>query len=207
MILFAKSPVPGRVKTRLQPPLTASQAAALHTAFVSDMLRKLSAFNDFADIELHTDTPTDVWPEARVTRKLQCAGDLQLKLFHALDEGLRQGRERVVIIGSDSPTLPPAYLMGLLQSDADVALGPCDDGGYYAIACRRVSERMFQDVAWSTREALAQTAEAARKCGLTVEVCQTWWDVDEPADLDRLIAVTDLPPHTAEALLNLRAAL
>ncbi len=207
IILFAKAPVPGRVKTRLQPPLTASQASVLHIAFVRDMLGKLRAFNDFADIELHTDIFTDAWPESGVTCKLQCAGDLQLKLFHALENALRQGREQVIVFGSDSPTLPSRCVLRLLRSEADVALGPCEDGGYYAIACRRVSADMFQDVAWSTRDALAQTAGAARKCGLSVEIGELWWDVDEPADLNRLMSLRDLPPHTAEAVLNLGSAL
>src|SRR5215212_1268509 len=136
IILFAKAPVTGRVKTRLQGWLGPGTTLALHRAFVLDMLDKLFTLRHFADIELHTDIETDAWNASGVTRGLQSPGDLGLKMLHALSTGLAQGRERVCIVGSDAPSLPAAHLMALLASPADVALGPCEDGGYYAIACR-----------------------------------------------------------------------
>jgi hypothetical protein len=108
-----------------------------------------------------------------------------------------------MVVGSDSPTLPAGHLQKLLESGADVALGPCEDGGYYAIACRRVHERMFEGVEWSSPGALEQTARAARACGLSVDVGEAWWDVDEPASLARLASLDDLPPHTAGFLRRL----
>jgi len=93
------------------------------------MLEKLSWFKAFSDIELHTDIPTDAWDQAAVTRRLQAPGNLELKLFHALVEAFRAGRTHVIILGSDSPTLPRAHIQRLLDARADVAIGPCEDGG------------------------------------------------------------------------------
>ena len=200
MILFAKAPVPGSVKTRLAATIGASRAAELHTAFVADMIEKLNAFKDFADIEVHTDIPTDAWNKAAVTRRLQAPGNLELKLFHALADAFRAGRPHVIILGSDSPTLPRTHIQRLLDAKADVAIGPCEDGGYYAIGCRRAHPDMFAGVEWSTGKVLEQTESALRMCGLSFERGEIWYDVDGPEDLARLIAEPVLPGHTRQAL-------
>ncbi len=197
IILFAKAPLAGHVKTRLQEWLGADATLALHEAFVLDTLDKLLTLGDFADIELHTDIKTDVWRRPRVTVREQSAGDLGLKMLHALSAGLTERRERVCIVGSDAPTLPSDHLHMLLASPADVALGPCDDGGYYAISCRRTHAEMFRGVAWSSAVTLAQTEQSARRCGLSVERGPSWYDVDLPQDLMRLRRDGNLPPHTA----------
>src|SRR5258707_8563888 len=87
IILFAKAPLAGHVKTRLQEWLGADATLALHEAFVLDTLDKLLTLGDFADIELHTDIKTDVWRRPRVTVRQQSAGDLGLKMLHALSAG------------------------------------------------------------------------------------------------------------------------
>src|SRR6266571_2865142 len=196
IILFAKAPLAGNVKTRLQESLGADATLALHEAFVLDMLDKLLTLSDFADIELHTDIQTDVWRRPQVTLGEQSAGDLGLKMLHALSAGLARGRERVCIVGSDAPTLPAAHLRTLLASPADVALGPCEDGGYYALSCRRTHPEMFRGVEWSSAATLAQTEEAVRRCGLSVERGPGWYDVDLPEDLLRLRRDGNLPLHT-----------
>jgi uncharacterized protein len=200
MILFAKAPVPGAVKTRLAAAIGASRAAELHTAFVADMLEKLNAFKDFSDIELHTDIPTDAWNKLPVTRRLQAPGNLELKLFHALAEAFGEDRTHVIILGSDSPTLPRAHIQRLLDATADVAIGPCEDGGYYAIGCRRAHPDMFAGVEWSTGRVLEQTESALEMCGLSCERGEIWYDVDGPVDLARLMAEPELPGYTRQAI-------
>jgi rSAM/selenodomain-associated transferase 1 len=196
ILLFAKAPVAGNVKTRLQETLGAAATLALHESFVLDMLDKLLTLSEFADIELHTDIKTDVWRRPQVTVREQAEGDLGLKMLHALSAGLAEGREQVCIVGSDAPTLPMAHLRTLIAGPADVAMGPCEDGGYYAIACRRTHPNMFQAVAWSSAVALEQTEDAVRRCGLSVERGPGWYDVDRPEDLLRLKRDPDLPAHT-----------
>ena len=133
MIVFAKAPVPGCVKTRLTGALTANEAAMLHDAFVRDTLELLQPFTAIADLELHTDIETDAWRDIPVARRLQHEGDLGLEIFKALDKALQCGRPHAWILGSDSPTLPASHLHELLRLEVDVALGPKEDGGYYAI--------------------------------------------------------------------------
>ncbi len=197
IILFAKAPVPGRVKTRLFPRLSPAEAASLHDAFVRDTILSFEALSDCADLELHSDARAAGWAPKGWTMRLQQEGDLGLKMFQALSGALGRGHERAIIVGSDAPTLPVAHLRALLACDADVALGPAEDGGYYAIACRRVHPEMFRDVAWSGANALDETVAACGLCGLSVEIGPRWWDVDTPADLERLAKIPNLPPHTA----------
>jgi rSAM/selenodomain-associated transferase 1 len=196
IILFAKAPVAGHVKTRLQDWLGCPATLALHRAFVLDMLDKLLTLRDFADIELHTDIETDAWNLPGVSRRTQSGGDLGLKMLHALSAGLDQLREQVCIVGSDAPSLPPAHLRALLASPADLALGPCEDGGYYAIAGRKTHPDMFHGVEWSSTRALAQTERAAGAAGLSVERGPAWYDIDRPEDLLRLERDANLPLNT-----------
>lgn len=188
IIVFAKAPRPGAVKTRLQPRLTPAAAAALHTTFVRVVFDSLQPLAGLADIRLMTDVSTDAWPEITVPRRLQREGNLGLRLFHALSESLDEGAPQAMVLGSDSPTLPITHVQALLQATSDVALGPTEDGGYYGIACRRTYPAMFDNVRWSTAHACSDTVQAATAAGLTVSLGPLWWDVDEPADLDRLPA-------------------
>lgn len=196
-MLFAKAPVAGSVKTRLIPPLTSTQAASLHQAFVRDMLTHFQALPG-VDLELHTDTDTDAWKGISVTRKLQIFGGLELKMIHSLQGALRRGYQSAMVLGTDVPTLPVSFARDLLHSHADVALGPTEDGGFFAVSARRIAHRMFDGVSWSRRDTLEQTVRAVRAQGLTVHIGQTWFDVDEPADLARLSESPHLPLYTAQ---------
>jgi uncharacterized protein len=179
--LFAKAPIAGRVKTRLCPPLTPQEAAEIHLQFTTLMMKKLSSFEAVASIELHTDVVTDAWAGWKVARRLQCEGNLGERMLHAL-----LSAEHVMIVGSDAPALPVDYLREILDSPADVTLGPTEDGGYYAIACRApVDPRMFDGVRWSTEHTLADTIRAVEACGRSVALGRECWDVDSGEDLQR----------------------
>lgn len=197
LILFAKAPVAGRVKTRLCPPLTPDQAAGLHSALVRDAIEMLSAFADVADLELSSDSLIESWPGVIVPRSVQPEGDLGVRLFHALAGALASGREVAMVIGSDSPGLPSSHIGALLESDADLTLGPTLDGGFFAIACRRVHARMFEKVRWSTGFTLDDVVRSVAQCGLTIETGPAWFDVDVEEDLERMLKMPNLPDHTA----------
>lgn len=184
IILFAKAPRPGFVKTRLQ--LPPARAAEVHDALVRSVLKTLMELLNEADLELSTDVPTDAWSDFAFARSLQSGGDLGERLYSALAQGLATGREQVMVVGSDSPMLPVAHLRRLLASPVDVALGPTEDGGYYAIACRSVAPEMFDGVRWSTPDALEDTARSAALCGLRCAFGPVWFDVDTPEDLERI---------------------
>jgi rSAM/selenodomain-associated transferase 1 len=187
ILLFAKAPIPGRVKTRLQPVLSAAEAAEIHTCFVGDVLESLGGFIDQAAVELHLDQPTAAWGEFSNLRKLQQGEDLGQRMWNAARNALEAGNTKILILGSDAPTLPQAHLEFLLNSQADLSFGPTEDGGYYAIAFRKVPTGLFDGVEWSTEHTLAQSIAAAQKLGLSVELGPLWYDIDSPADLVRLV--------------------
>jgi rSAM/selenodomain-associated transferase 1 len=186
--VFAKAPIPGRVKTRLAAALGETEAAIRYEQMVSILLQRLrQASEDLAaGVELHIDTPTDAWATHTVTRHLQCEGDLGQRMLHTLATGLAAGQPRVLILGGDVPTVPIRFLNQLLEASEDIALGPAEDGGYYAISARRTHPEMFAHVEWSTARAREQTVTACRRAGLSVFVGSMWFDIDEPSDLARI---------------------
>ncbi len=197
LILFAKAPIAGRAKTRLCPPLTPVEAADLHSALVLDTGNMLMTLGSSVDVELSTDVPTESWPGLALTRSIQIEGNLGARLLHGLERGLSAGREIVMVLGSDSPGLPPPHVTELLRSTADVTLGPTPDGGFFAIACRAVHRDMFADVRWSSEHALADVVHKASACGLTVALGPSWFDVDVEADVFRLLDIPELQQNTA----------
>jgi len=186
IIVYARALIPGEVKTRLIPKLGALGAAQLHEAFVEDTLGMLNGLSETFDLELHTDVPTEAW-SWKGARRVQSAGDLGAKMYTTIQDALAAGRPFVMIVGSDSPTLPAKFLEELAGSNADVVLGPTKDGGYYAIGCRRADPEMFAGVTWSCDATRSQTIDAVRRCGLSVECGPEWFDVDQPQDLELLI--------------------
>lgn len=187
IVLFAKAPIPGRVKTRLCPPLTHTEAADLHLRFSLQTLKKLSSFEPEAAVELHTDVDSDAWANLPVTIRLQCEGNLADRMLHAVHLTGAPARLpfHVMIVGSDAPDLPVEHLAEILRSETDVTLGPTEDGGYYAIAFRRMPPaEVFAGVRWSTEHALADTIHSAEACGLTTSLGPRWWDIDSGEDLE-----------------------
>lgn len=199
ILLFAKDPRGGLAKTRLARVIGDEAAAALYEAFVGDLLDVVATLQQRRQAvgELHTDTPTDSWSACPFPRRQQAPGDLGAKMLHALNGALSAGHPQAIVLASDAPSLPQAHLEALLCRTEDVVFGPCDDGGYYAVACRRTHSAMFDAIEWSTDRALEQSIAAARRSGLTVGLGPAWFDVDEPADLVRLLAGGELRHRTA----------
>ena len=196
--LFAKAPIPGFVKTRLQSHLSAQQAAALHFAFVQDTWASLSSIEG-ASLYLYSDQE---WPgflklagPGRVG--LQRGADLGEKMLHCFEELSQQGYCRMLIVGSDSPTLPPDYLRAGFKrlGGVDAVLGPSQDGGYYAVGCRSAKAGMFEDVSWSTASTLTETERAFERAGLTSERLPAWYDIDTIENLRRLVCEGDVPEY------------
>jgi rSAM/selenodomain-associated transferase 1 len=203
VILFARAPVAGRVKTRLATGVGAETAARLHRAFVRDVAARAAVQYP---IELHLDEMTPAWPELDCPRRLQVSGDLGVRMRIALGDALAQGFERVAVLGTDAPDLPAAHLDDLFTGDSDVRLGPAEDGGFWGICCRRIVDTMFNGVPWSSARTLERTQAACLAAGLCVSLGRRWADVDEPADLKRLAASLSLDPAgpTASELRKLR---
>jgi len=199
------------VKTRLVGHLTAAEAAALHAAFLDDLLERLRG----GDFELRLAwalDPEDAVPDGPVPGIRQQGGDLGERLYRALSDAAREA-DSVMAIGSDHPALPLATIhqaFERLERGARAVIGPAEDGGYYLIALRSdsVFRRLFEDIAWSTDKVLSATLERCRELGLEPELLEPAMDVDTPDDLRRLaarMAGGDLGcPRTRELLRSWR---
>ena len=203
VIVMAKAPRAGEAKTRLAPPLTRAEAARLAACLFADTV---SAALGVGAAPAVAYAPADGRPaleEAlRVTlpeeilRGLpwleQRGRDLGERLTGVVGRAAAEGFGPLLLVGADSPTLPPAFLAaalgGLADGGADAALGPTEDGGYYAVGVREPAPGLFDSVEWSTPRAYAQTAHNAARLGMRLLELPRWYDVDTPADLARLRA-------------------
>ena len=191
LIVVAKRPGAGKTKTRLSPPLMPEQASALYECFLYDTLDQMRQVCEAQHVLAYLDEP-DYFQRIAPDFELipQEGHDLGERLDNALTFYLSRGYERAVIMDSDSPTLPASYLLQafeVLSSDADVVLGPCDDGGYYLIGLKKPSPRLLRDVHMSTPAVATETIALAKEEGLSLVTLPTWYDIDDLASLARLI--------------------
>ena len=197
LAVMAKAPRPGRVKTRLSPPLTADQAAALNICFIRDTtenIQQVTEVSHSSGIIAYTPVGDESAFDDLLPPSFQLVsqrGDgFGGRLLHVCEDLFACGFNAVCLIDSDSPTMPQAALLhavALLERPGDrVVLGGSDDGGYYLIGLKQVHRRLFEQIDWSTERVLAQTQERAREIGLKAELLQTWYDVDDAATLQRL---------------------
>jgi rSAM/selenodomain-associated transferase 1 len=197
LILFAKEPKPGTVKTRLGPLLTPKQSAAVAEAF----LRDSAALVREAEVERRVVSYAPVGSEESMRARLgegfvfepQAEGDLGLRLRVAFDRALTSANARVVAIGADAPTLPPEVLAEAFDAleRHDVVIGPALDLGYYLIGLRRPLPELFVDLKWGTAEVLPTTLARLRCAQVGVHLLPPWYDVDTPDELAFLRAHID----------------
>ncbi len=188
LILFAKDPVEGRVKTRLGSLLDPKTTLNLYLHFLDDSIAKIHAVTDverFIGVASEPQTgyfeKLSYHPPARLF--VQEGEDLGQRMRQAFEDRFREGYERVVIIGADSPTLPTGYIEQALLSEKQVVIGPSTDGGYYLIGMRGKVTELFTDIDWGTGSVLADTLKILQKQGVPAELLPVWYDVDLPEDL------------------------
>jgi rSAM/selenodomain-associated transferase 1 len=191
---MAKVPIAGAVKTRLSPPLTPEQAAELARCFLVDRVEQLG---ELAASDRHVAfTPREREPELRgllpsgVRLVPQVGTDLGARMDRLLSDLLAEGYAGAIAVGTDTPTLPTAYLgqacEALRSSAADMVLGPSRDGGYYLIGLSAPAPELFVNVPWSTAGVCAETLRRARVSGRRISVLPSWVDVDRVEDLAEL---------------------
>jgi rSAM/selenodomain-associated transferase 1 len=187
VLVFARAPSPGRVKTRLAPRLGAWGAARLHARLTRQALCTAAAAR-CGPVELHA---TGAHPilrryarELRVPLRLQRGCDLGERMERAL------ARARpAIVIGTDCPELRPGDLARaarLLQGGVHVVVAPARDGGYVLIGARRSSPRLFAGIEWGGERVYAETLRRLEGLGLTWRALREMQDIDRPADLDAL---------------------
>jgi len=200
LVIFAKAPIPGEVKTRLCPPLTPDEAATLHGSFVLDMLERTKLAVATLQLPFHrylACAPSSdlvffkIMEERQGVRLLDQVGEDLGRRMHCIFLDLfAKGYEQVIIVGTDVPTLPLSVYQEAfaMLGRSDMVLGPALDGGYYLIGLKQPAEQLFTGVPWSTDQVLAVTQQKAKALGLSVGLTTLWRDVDTITDLQTLIA-------------------
>jgi uncharacterized protein len=193
LLVIAKQPAAGQTKTRLAPPLTLAQAASLYAGFLADTLDIARGVPDVARLIYYAPGDAagyfhELAPDFGLMA--QAGAGLGERLNYALTRCLQDGCQRVVVMDSDSPTLPAAYVAQAFASlaDHDVVLGPCDDGGYYLIGLNRPHSRLLSEVVMSQPHVLRDTLRLAALDNLSVALLPGWYDVDTADELARLQA-------------------
>ncbi len=220
LAIMTKAPRAGTVKTRLQPPLTAEEAAQLNVSFLRDIAaaiervgRESKGVGVFTPVGSEGDyknvlpTDFDLLPQR---------GDgFGERLMNAVTDLLRVGFESCCLINSDSPTVTEgAFRQAVIELQGDdnrIVLGPSDDGGYYLIGMRKLYGRLFEEIDWSTERVFTQTMERARELTLSVHVLPKFYDIDDMTALRRLCGdllnqkADDVAPATRKFLAELVA--
>ena len=223
LAVMTKAPRPGRVKTRLIPPLTPNEAAALNACFLRDTTTAISSAIVSGKVSgrkaggVAVYTPVG-WEGAYADLLPpdfdlipQRGGSFGERLWFAIEDLFKCGFDAVCLIDSDSPTVPAAtfaHAMEILRSSREhIVLGPSDDGGYYLIGLKKPQREMFEGIDWSTERVLDQTTARAKEIGLAVKLLPMCYDVDDSTTLERLCdellgenSRDDLAPETRKFL-------
>lgn len=220
LVIYAKAPVPGQVKTRLSPALTEDEAATLHGSFVLDTLERTNAA--VSKFKLPVDRFLACAPssghvffrimEARhgVTLLDQQGEDLGARMHHTFDSLFAQGYQRVCLVGADVPSLPLTHYRDAVEALTrhDLVIGPASDGGYYLIGLTKPRADLFIDMPWSTDRVMVLTQQRAAAAGLKIALLPAWSDVDTIDDLQALIdeSAADKKRPKQERVFSMRTA-
>ena len=221
LILFAKPPLSGRVKTRLARSLGHEDAARLYACFLRDAADAARALSDerpnvslvcewaLERGESPHEFPLANWLPGGFLHRVQTGTDIGARMAAALGRCLASGK-RAVLIGTDFPDLPHQILLDAFDKlervdEPTVALGPAADGGYYLVGMNRFVPDIFTGIPWSTNEVLPRTMEKADALGVRTALLPEWRDVDDADDLEalksRLSQDASRAGHTQEFLL------
>lgn len=195
--IICKTPVAGKSKTRLCPPLSPEECAAISACFIADLARTIHSLvqdSAIAPYALYTPIGSEAVLRCLLppsfTLVPQVEGDLGIRLLHGLGGFLDIGHQGAILINSDSPTLPPAILTEAVEMvlRGHVVLSPAVDGGYTLVGLPTLHRRLFEDITWSTSHVYRQTLERAREVGVAITNVPMWYDIDDAASLAMLEA-------------------
>ncbi len=212
LVVFARAPILGAVKTRLVPPLSNEQALALHRALVEDTLERLTRVGGNAlERWLYLSEPLASQDALEIpsdwTMALQSGDDLGGRMENAFRDALHEEPGKMILLGSDSPTVPLEYVGQAFKEmvDREVVLGPAEDGGYYLIGCSTLVPELFQSIDWGTDRVLSQSKDALANANREFALLPAWYDVDSEKDLARLRTElkANVLPHLASTLAEI----
>jgi uncharacterized protein len=212
LIVMAKAPVAGEVKSRLAPPLSLEEAAELYRCLLLDLLENIASFEE-ADLYLAF-APADAahlfgdLASPSFTCVPQRSGDLGERMAGIFKDSFEKGYRRVVVIGSDLPVFPSSFLRDAfraLAGSSDVVLGPSRDGGYYLIGLSRLVAEIFTGIPWGTARVLQATRDRLSPIGVEPLLLPGWFDIDTVEDLQSLkqMVSTGVQTRTSEMVKKL----
>lgn len=185
LLIFAKNPEKGTVKTRLAQTLGEDKALQIYKKLLAHTRRVVSSvqankilwYSDFIPKQ-------DRWKESEFTKKLQQGTSLGKRMQYAFAEAFDEGYERAVIIGSDCAQIKSGHISQAYRqlNTHDIVVGPSRDGGYYLLGMNQYCPALFENKAWSTEKVLQQTLEECNQLGLSYYLLETLNDVDTEAD-------------------------
>ena len=209
IICFTRIPRPGVTKTRLLPILSGEQCAGLHAAFLQD----LAAVYSQADADLFVAyTPDPDWEVLRAIFPAasgffpQEGADLGEKMYRAICHVLHTGYGEVILTGADLPLLTAAHIKSGFAAlkNADIAMGPTSDGGYYLVGMKKPHRAIFENQSYGGATVLENTVAAAGAAGLSVSLATPCDDVDTPEDLRALSRQLTPASATGRYLMQLK---
>jgi hypothetical protein len=191
--IFAKAPVIGQVKTRMQPVLSEQQSLSLHRKMVAHCLRQ-ACDSRLAPVQLWATASHEYWGELAqqyaFRLHLQVGDGLGERMAHALRDGLA-GNRSVVLIGSDCPFIDRNYLaqaFAALAGATPIVLGPARDGGYVLLGLNRFDARIFEQIPWGSEKVLERTVRQLSAIGWPYSQLAAMTDIDHPGDIECLRA-------------------
>lgn len=188
VLVFVRAPEPGRVKTRLAAAIGPDPALRVYRRLAEHTIREALASGSEVRVHYTPEGSGDAvraWLGGGPVYLSQSEGDLGERMRAAFARAFGDGRQRVVIIGSDLPEMREELLrraFALLDAH-EAVLGPARDGGYYLLGLKGLPEGIFDGIAWSTPSVLAATQERLRAAGIAPAMLETLSDVDEAEDL------------------------
>ena len=214
LIIYAKVPRSGQVKTRIAAEIGNGRAAEIYRAMLSGFLARLRGLRRRWHMEIHFSPPDQeslLVPEVPpgIPRVPQVDGDLGARFKASFGAAFQAGRDPCVIVGTDSPDLPVRFLQEALDQLAahDVVVGPAKDGGYYLIGLRAPLPALFEGIPWSSPDVCQATLRKAQQLGKTCYTTPEWSDVDTLKDLEEFLARAPEDVRTAKIQNRIRAAM
>ena len=190
LVIFAKSPIPGKVKTRLIPELGKEGACQLYKSMAQKIITNLSMANlCHVHLYVHPDINHDFFKDLQETNELtmirQEGKDLGDRMSHAISTSLER-YAKAIIIGTDCPEYSADYIERAISvlDDKDVVIGPAKDGGYVLIGMKQFYPNLFTHIEWGQSSVLSKTLKKIDEKSLQYQLLPALHDIDIPADLN-----------------------
>ena len=191
IVVFVKNAVPGKVKTRLAKTIGDKEALDVYLRLLEITKREVLKVDANKEVWYAWDIgKDDIWEEELFSKKIQIDGDLGEKMKHAFADCFKNGCNKMVLIGSDCPTLTSKIMEEAFAKldENDVVFGPSEDGGYYLIGMSSYKPEVLEGIDWSTERVMEQTELRAQENEIKLTKLQVLNDIDNEHDWNEYLA-------------------